>query len=119
MTYLDYSLITKQILRYGEDVDIEVYGSKSYSDYGDTMAQTTTIYSVQAIFNTYGINQNYVPEGMLEQTRFSFFFKGDQTGLEIENVIVRANGERWKITKVFKHCAEGQTVVQEASVSNG
>lgn len=117
--YVSTNLINKSIDRIGELVSVEVYSGKSYSDWGDLTTATTTYYSIRSIFNTYGQNQNYVQEGSLEQARFSFFFKGPQAGVAIDNVIVRANGDRWKITKVHQHAAEGTNVVQEASVSNG
>lgn len=117
--YTDISFIDKQIDRIGESVNIEVYSGKTYSDYGDLLAQTSTIYSVKGIFNTYGQNQRFVPEGQFIETKFSFFFKGSQTGIEEDNIIVRTNGERWKINRSYKHAEEGRVVVQEASVTNG
>jgi hypothetical protein len=114
----DYSLIPKQIDKYGETVTLEKYASKTYSDYGDLINQTTTEYSVKAIFNDYGTTQKYGGDGGFEESRFSFFFKPTQSGIEIGNVIERANGERWKITKASKHSLSGTQTVIEAPVSN-
>jgi hypothetical protein len=117
--FLDFSLVKKMIDRFGESVDLEVYTTKTYSDYGDLLTQTTTYYDVKAIFNTYGLKQNFVGEGQFIETKESFFFDGSQAGIIVDNIIVRANGERWKINKQINHSIEGRTMVQEASVSNG
>jgi hypothetical protein len=116
--FLDFTLVKKMIDRFGESVDLEVYTAKTYSDYGDPLSQTTTYYDVKAIFNTYGLKQNFVGEGQFVETRESFFFDGAQSGIIVDNIIVRSNGERWKINKATNHCVEGRTMVQEASVSN-
>lgn len=116
---IDLTVIPKYIGQFGEEVDLEVYSSKTFSDYGDVSTQTTTISSVQAIFNTYGVKQNFVVEGQFLDTTYSFFFKPDQTGVEADNVIVRSDGSRWKINKVMKHALSGGTSVIEAGVRNG
>lgn len=117
--YLDLSIIPKTIHRYGETVSIKVYSGQTYSDYGDLDSATTTLTSVNAIFNTYGVNQSYIPEGQFGEIRFSFFFDKNQTGIDVDNVIIRANGEIWKINKAVNHCLSGNKVVQEAIVTNG
>lgn len=121
MVYVDASFISKQIDRFGETVTVKVYGpNKVYSDYGDLVTTSTTSYiGVKSIFNTYGQTQTYVSEGAFAQTKFSFFFKPDQSGLDIDNVIIRSNGESWKINRPLKHSLSGKTVVIEAAVQNG
>ena len=116
--YVDSSFIKKQITRYGEPIDLEVYSTESYSDYGDLIQQTTTLHEVQSVFNTYGQRDSYNQEGSFGEASYSFFFPGEQTGLEINNIIVRADGERWKIEKVVKHSLSGKNVVTECAVSN-
>lgn len=119
MSYVSQKInkIRKKILDKGETVDLEVYTSPTYSDYGDLITQTTTIHEVKTIFNTYGLGRSYNPEGVLDEAKFSFFFSGDQSGIANGNVIVREDGERWKITKYFAHCLEGVTIVKEALAS--
>lgn len=118
--YIDFSIIPQAITRHGEAVDIEVYSSPVISDWGDVESATTSITNVQAIFNTYGISQQYQIEGQFHEVRYSFFFDGTQTGLDDNNVIIRADGSRWKIQKTLNHTLNGSTsiVVQEALVSN-
>lgn len=110
--------ITKAIQWFGEIVSVVVYSSPLYSDYGDMTSATTTLSSVKAIFNTWGITQNFQPEGQFSEVRYSFFFDKDQSGIDIDNHIIRADGEEWKINKVNKHALYGNTAVQEAVVSN-
>ena len=116
--YINSSHINKQIDRYGELVSIEDFSSQTYSDYGDLVTQTTSTSSVKAIFNTYGNSSVYNPETNFDEIRYSFFFKGSQTGVETDNIVVRANGERWKITKTLNHSLSGETIVQESMVTN-
>lgn len=119
MSYLNTNIFSKNIDRYGELVSLEVYSSESYSDYGDLMSQTTTIYDVRAIFNTYGVQQNFEQEGQFGSVHYSFFFKGSQVGVEVDNFIEQADGTRWKINRVDNHKIEGNNVVREAKVVNG
>ena len=118
MAYIDLSVFNQAIDAQGEEVDIEVYSTQSYSDYGDLMSQTTTSYTCNAIFNDYGTMLQFNPEGAFSQNRFSFFFKGSQPGIATKNIIVRSNGERWRILKPSNHTTRGNLVVQEAPVSN-
>lgn len=120
MSYVNDKInkIRKKILDKGETVDIEVLSAKTYSDYGDLISVTTTIAEVKAIFNTYGLGRTYNPDGIYDEARFSFFFSGDQEGVSNGNIIVRENGERWKITKAFAHYLSGTAIVKEGMVSN-
>jgi len=113
------SQINKAIQWFGETVSIKVFSGETYSDYGDLTSATTSLTSVKAIFNTYGLTQNFQPEGQFSEIRYSFFFDKDQTGLDVDNHIIRVNGEEWKINKVNKHAIYGNTAVQETMVSNG
>jgi hypothetical protein len=119
MSYVSQKInkIRKKILDKGENVDLEVLSAATYSDYGDLISNTTTIHEVKAIFNTYGLGRSYNPEGLIDEAKFSFFFSGDQTGVANNNIIVREDGERWKITKYFAHSLGGQTIVIEALTS--
>ena len=116
MSYVSQKInkIRKKILDKGEDVDLEVLSAHTYSDYGDIISNSTTIHEVKTIFNTYGLGRSYNPEGVLDDAKFSFFFSGDQSGISNGNIIVRSDGERWKITKYFAHSLSGQTIVIEA-----
>jgi len=120
MSYVSQKInkIRKKILDKGENVNLEVYSKPVYSDYGDLISQTTTIHEVKAIFNTYGLGRSYNPEGVSEEAKFSFFFSGDQDGIVNGTVIIREDGERWKITKYFAHCLSGTPIVKEAMVEN-
>ena len=119
MSYVDYSSLRKALLRLAEPVTIESYSTQTYSDWGDLVNQTTTIYSAYGVFNTYGDNQMYNPEGTFKASRYSFFFEDDQEGTEDNNIIVRADGTRWKIMKTVIHASEGANRVKECAVQNG
>lgn len=110
--------IRKKITDKGETVSIEVLSAQTYSEYGDLISVTTTISDVKAIFNTYGLGRTYNPQGVSEDAKFSFFFSGDQTGVNNGNIIERSDGERWKITRAFAHYLSGTPIVKEAVVSN-
>jgi len=118
MSYVSQKInkIRKKILDKGEDVDLEVLSSPTTSDYGDLISVTTTIHEVKAIFNTYGLGRSYNPEGLFDGAKFSFFFSGDQTGIDNGNIIVRTDGTRWKIMKHFSHSLSGQNIVHETLV---
>ena len=120
MSYVSQKInkIRKKILDKGEDVSLEVLSSPTHSDYGDLITVTTTITDVKAIFNTYGLGRSYNPDGMLDESKFSFFFSGEQTGIDNGNIIVRADGTRWKIDKHLSHCLSGYTIVHEALTKN-
>jgi len=112
-----YNKVAKVIDDYSEDVTIEVYSTPTYSKYGDLVSQTTSEYtSVPALFNRYGNDSDYQPEGNFNMGDSSIFFKGDQAGIAINNVVIRSNGERWKITKVDKNILNSRNMVQEAGV---
>ena len=116
MSYADR--ISKQISRIGELVDIEDYSSKTYSDYGDLVTQTTsTTTSIRAVFNQYGKSAGFQTEGVFEEGDCSFFFKGDQTGIENDNIVVRTDDTRWKITQVAPHYCKGSKTHIEARVN--
>lgn len=109
-----YAKVAKVIDEYSEDVDIEVYTEPTYSKYGDLITQTTSDYTaVPALFNRYGRESEYQPEGIFNNGDTSIFFKGDQAGLVVGSVVVRANGERWKITKVDRNILNSRNMVQE------
>jgi len=109
--------VDKVIDKYKESVTIEVYSDPTYSDYGDLMTQVTSEYTaVPALFNRYDKNTLFQPEGIFELGDSSVFFKGDQAGVKVNNVIVRANGERWKITKVGTNFLNFSGMVQEAGI---
>ena len=111
--------IAAQIDKLGETVDIESYSSKTYSDYGDLVTQSTSDYtSVKAIFNQYGKSSFFQTEGVFENGDCSFFFKAGQSGLDNGNIIVRSNGERWKISKSYKNYIKGEEVHTECRVTN-
>jgi hypothetical protein len=97
---------------------VESYHNKTYTEYGDLKSQTTSEISLKAVFNTYGHGENPLPEGIMSETRFSFFFKGDTTGLEERGIVVRSTGERWSISKIFKHTVRGTPMVIECAVNN-
>jgi hypothetical protein len=118
MGYIDMSIFNQAIDSQGENVTIEVYSAKTYSDDGDLLDQTSTSYDTIAIFNDYGTNLRFVAEGNFSENRYSFFFKGDQPGVETNNIVIRANGERWRIMKPSNHASRGKAVVNEAPVSN-
>lgn len=117
MVQINATLINKQIDKYGEEVEIEDF-SRSYSPHGDVIQTTSEETSIMAIFNTYGRSSVFQNEGIFNEGDVSFFFKGSQDNVDEQNVIVRENGERWKITKVSKHYLQGVCVVQEANVKN-
>lgn len=111
--------INRAIDLYGEFVDIESYSDQTYSEYGDLISQTTSDYvSIPAIYNTYGKSAPFETEGVFLEGDVSFFFKGNQSGIEESNTIIRENGERWKISKVTKHSLKGTPMVIEAKASN-
>lgn len=117
MTYA--KRIAKIIDKRGELVNVENYSSKNYSDYGDLVTQSTSEYtSIKAIFNQYGLSSQYQTEGVFENGDVSFFFKSGQTGLSNGNIIVRANGERWKISQVYKNYVSGLETHTECRVTN-
>jgi hypothetical protein len=116
------SKINSAIDKYGEFVSIETFttSTNTYNDYGDLIATVTTSYTnVPAVFNTYGESAIYQTEGQFMSGNNTFFFKGAQSGVEINNNIVRANGERWKVINVSKHYLSSSSIVQEARVSIG
>lgn len=109
--------IGQAIDRIGELVSIEDYSSKTYSEYGDLVTQSTSdLTSIKAVFNQYGKSSTYFSEGLFQDGDVTFFFKADQAGVENENVVIRANGERWKITQIAPHYAKGSQTHQEAKV---
>lgn len=117
MTYA--KRIAKYIDSKGELVSLENYSSKTYSDYGDLITQTTSEYTnIKAVFNQYGLSSQYQTEGVFENGDVSFFFKAGQTGLTNGNVIVRSNGERWKISQAYKNYVSGLETHTECRVTN-
>jgi hypothetical protein len=111
--------IPKAISSYGELVDIEAYSGGTYNDYGDLLVSTTSDYTgIKAIFNTVRLNNTENPEGDFQEADGVFYFKGDQLGVLINNVIIRADGSRYKISKANTHFYKGTTVVREAIVNN-
>jgi hypothetical protein len=114
MSYSDR--IARAIEREGELVDIENYGTKTYSDYGDLVSQiTSNLTNVRAVFNQYGKKAMLQTEGIFEEGDVTFFFKGDQPGVLNDNIIVRQNGERWKIMAISEHYGRGVKTHIEAS----
>lgn len=112
-----YKKIAKVIDNYYENVDIETFTNPTYSEYGDFISQTTSeTTAVKALFSSYDDYTQPNPEGIFQPGEVTVFFKGDQTGLDIDNVIVRSNGERWKITKVSKNILNSRNMAQEVSV---
>lgn len=115
MSYADK--ISKQINRIGELVDLEDYSTKTYSDYGDLVTQVTSdVTSVRAVFNQYGKSANFQNEGVFEEGDCSFFFKADQGSIENDNIVVRSDASRWKITQVAPHYCKGSKTHTEARV---
>jgi PDZ domain-containing secreted protein len=111
--------IAKWIDSKGERVDIEDYSSPTYSEYGDLVTQSTSnLTNIKAIFNQYGLSSQYQTEGVFQNGDCSFFFKANQTGLDNGNVIIRANGERWKISQSYHNYIQGQEVHTECRVTN-
>jgi hypothetical protein len=117
MVKIDVKSIDKQIDKYGEVVEIEDF-TRTYSPYGDAVLTQSTSEEIRAIFNTYGKSSNFNSEGIFNEGDVSFFFKGGQDNVTEQNVIIRANGERWKIVRVSKHYLNGNRMVQEAAVKN-
>ena len=112
-----YNKVAKVIDDYSENVTIEVFSTKTYSDYGDLVTQLTSEYTnVPALFNRYSKDTGYEPEGIFSLGDSSVFFKGDQLGVTVGNVIVRSNGERWKIIKIDNNILNARKMVQEAGI---
>jgi hypothetical protein len=109
--------IPKAITSYGELCTIEAYSDQTYDDYGDLLISTTSDYTdVKAIFNTDIVNERGEIEGKFQEGEGTFYFKGDQDGIENQNIIIRSDGVRYKIKRVDKHFYKGTTVVKEARV---
>ena len=117
MTYA--KRISKLIDSKGELVSLEKYSAQDYSDYGDLVTQSTSEYTnIKAIFNQYGLSSQYQTEGNFQNGDVSFFFKAGQSGLSNGNIIVRANGERWKISQTYKNYVGGLETHTECRVTN-
>jgi hypothetical protein len=116
---IDSSLISRKIDEHGELVTVQDIDTRTYSEFGDLINNTTTEYtSIPAIFNTYGRLAGFQTEGVFQEGDVSFFFKGEQEGISANNLIVRSNGEVWKIKRVYPSTYRGTIMVQEARVSN-
>jgi hypothetical protein len=112
-----YKKIAKTIDEYKELVDIEVFTSPTYSEYGDFISQTTSEYtSIPALFSKYDEYNQPEKEGIFQPGDVTIFFKGDQVGLELNNVVIRSNGERWKITKKNQYLLNARNMAKEVSV---
>jgi len=116
MPQIPTNIIDKEIDKLGELVTLTVKTAETYSDWGDETATTTDYSSIKAIFNVYGRQRSYNPEGPFTETSITFFFKSTQSYISIGTKITRANGEVYEIYDYRDHGAHGNTYVFEALV---
>ena len=116
MPQIPLNIINREIESLGELVTITVKSSKTYSDWGDESNTETDTLNVKAVFNVYGKPSIFQPEGDFQEGDVAFFFKSDQTGLDIGTNITRSNGEVYEISDTRDPGLQGSAYVNEIRV---
>jgi len=113
MPIVPINIVNREINRFGTDVVVRTISNDTYSDWGDADEIITSSEIKTAFVQVLTHEDELVQEGYLRLGDKIFWFKGDETNINLGNRIKHASGW-YKVIEVIQHYSQGNVYAIEA-----